>query len=105
LHSFEHDDAAEKWNAISTPILMAHWGQAMTYNHSLYATRIIKSKWSPSTIDSIPEDRVAKHTNWKKIYPVSTSYTEAGIKPNGIASMLVQKDANKIWQWWSDCFL
>src|SRR5262245_26470296 len=42
LHSFEYDDAAESFaeaRKLDPGFVMAYWGEAMTYNHTLWRTQ------------------------------------------------------------------
>jgi len=64
LHSFEYDDAAEAFaeaRKIDPAFVMAYWGEAMTYNHTLWRTQDydgannILSRLAPS-----PEERMTK---------------------------------------------
>jgi len=64
LHSFEYQDAAENFNkarTIDPDFSMAYWGEAMTYNHSLWRFQDYEKADSILTsLDATPEGRVGK---------------------------------------------
>jgi len=66
LHSFEYDDAAEnfvKAEELDSTCVMAYWGEAMTYNHSLWRFQDYeKGKAALNKLASSPEARAAKAT-------------------------------------------
>ena len=64
LHSFEYEDAAEQFAeaiSIDKNFIMAYWGQAMTYNHSLWRFQDNeKAKTVLNQLAATPDERVAK---------------------------------------------
>lgn len=64
LHSFEFEDAAEAFIAAQkedSTMAMAYWGEAMTYNHPLWAEQSYeKAIAALSKLDRSPETRVEK---------------------------------------------
>jgi len=71
LHSFEYNDAAEEFqNAkkIDPDFVMAYWGEAMTYNHSLWRFQDYeKATTVLNELSPTPQGREAKaKTEWEK---------------------------------------
>lgn len=64
LHSFEFEDAAEKFVAaqqIDSGFVMAYWGEAMSYNHPLWRERFSDEGISAlEKLDDTPEGRLEK---------------------------------------------
>lgn len=64
LHSFEYQDAAESFQdaqKIDPDFAMAYWGEAMTYNHSIWQEQDYeKGKAVLEKLGSTPEERNAK---------------------------------------------
>lgn len=64
LHSFEFDDAAEKFvkaQEIDSNFVMAYWGEAMSYNHPLWRERFTeKGIAALNKLAATKEERLAK---------------------------------------------
>ena len=64
LHSFEYQDAADEFQKaihIDTNFVMAYWGEAMTYNHSLWRYQDFKKANEVlAALDSTAQGRVDK---------------------------------------------
>ncbi len=64
LHSFEYDDAREEFikaKSIDPSFTMAYWGEAMTYNHSLWRTQdYSRANQVLQTLGSSPDERVRR---------------------------------------------
>ena len=64
LHSFEYEDAREKFleaQEIDGEMVMAYWGEAMSYNHSLWRNQDFeKATAALENIEKTPEGRVEK---------------------------------------------
>lgn len=64
LHSFEYQDAAEAFREAQTidpDFAMAYWGEAMTYNHSIWQEQDLeKGRNTLLKFGATPEDRIAK---------------------------------------------
>lgn len=64
LHSFEYDDAAEEFQhakKIDPDFVMAYWGEAMTYNHTLWREQNFdKGNIILQQLAQSPAERVAK---------------------------------------------
>jgi len=64
LHSFEYQDAAEEFHKaihLDTTFAMAYWGEAMTYNHSLWRYQDLKkANEILAELDSTAQGRVDK---------------------------------------------
>jgi tetratricopeptide (TPR) repeat protein len=66
LHSFEYADAAEAFREaqlLDPDFAMAYWGEAMTYNHSLWSEQDREAAWEVlERLGSTTEARLAKAT-------------------------------------------
>ncbi|HEY3429617.1 MAG TPA: hypothetical protein VGK39_03000 [Cyclobacteriaceae bacterium] len=64
LHSFEYQDAAEAFReaqGIDPDFVMAYWGEAMTYNHSIWQEQDYdKGKGTLEKLGKTPEERIVK---------------------------------------------
>lgn len=64
LHSFEYQDACEVFleaQKIDPDFTMAYWGEAMTYNHSIWQEQDFeKGKNALQKLGSTPEERIGK---------------------------------------------
>jgi tetratricopeptide (TPR) repeat protein len=64
LHSFEYQDAAEAFQEaqkLDPDFVMAYWGEAMTYNHSIWQEQDFeKGKITLQRLGETPEARIAK---------------------------------------------
>jgi tetratricopeptide (TPR) repeat protein len=70
LHSFEFDEAAEafqKAQAADPGFAMAYWGEAMSFNHPLWAeVNVERAKKALEKLAPTPEERVAKAKTQKE---------------------------------------
>jgi tetratricopeptide (TPR) repeat protein len=83
LHSFEYADAAEAFREaqrLDPHFAMAYWGEAMTYNHSLWGEQDREAAWEVlKRLGATTEDRLARaRTEREKGYlrAVETLYGE-----------------------------
>ncbi|MEO1628238.1 MAG: hypothetical protein AAFV25_24025, partial [Bacteroidota bacterium] len=64
LHSFEYEDAREAFleaQSIDPDFAMAYWGEAMTYNHPLWARQLLEEgREALQKLDSLPAQRAEK---------------------------------------------
>lgn len=64
LHSFEYEDAREAFleaQSIDPDFAMAYWGEAMTYNHPLWARQLLEEgQEALQKLDSLPAQRAEK---------------------------------------------
>ncbi len=87
LHSFEFDDAAEKFikaQELDSNFVMAYWGEAMSHNHPLWRERYVEEgRAALNRLADTPEERLEKAvTDFEKdmLQAVEILYSEGDKK-------------------------